>query len=151
MRFIVFSLAVLSALFVGRSALEMYVWTPARGPQMVFFSLTHTWPAWAVMLFFFSWLAYFALMFALVLVIAAAGLEKVLGLPTLPGAPEGLSKSRRPMTIGVALTSTLHALAWPRGTRSFRIVIAASVLLLLHLLAMSTYDHWSNLFNGAGS
>ena len=151
MRFIVLSLAVLSALFVGRSALEMYVWTPVRGPQMVFFTLTHTWPSWAVMLFFYSWLAYFALMFALALVIAAACLEKVLGLPTLPDSREGLSKSRKPMTIGVALTSTLHALAWPRGTRSFRMVIAASVLLLLHMLAMSTYDHWSSLFDSAGS
>jgi hypothetical protein len=50
-----------SLLFVWQSSYEVLYLTAAYGPQMLFFSVIHTWPGWLVELFFASWFAYYGL------------------------------------------------------------------------------------------
>ena len=59
---------VLSLFFFVRSSFELFYLTCMYGPQMIFFSLVHSWPEWAVNAILVSWFAYYAFLFFAVIV-----------------------------------------------------------------------------------
>jgi len=114
----------LSALFLLRSSYELFVLTPLRGPQMVFFSLLHTWSAPAVIAFFLSWLAYYALvLYALVALVARLAVSRTVS------------------------SRFVQWLGGPPGSSWSIAVYVGTSLVLIHLLAMITYENWSRVLS----
>jgi hypothetical protein len=70
-------LLALSSLFVIQSSYELFILTPIRGPQNIFYSAFHTWPGWLLVLFIISWIAYYLyLIFSIVALLMKRFLKK---------------------------------------------------------------------------
>jgi len=121
-----------SVLFLVRSSYELFVLTPRYGPQMIFFSLFHTWPAPAVLAFLVSWLCYSILVLYLVGAAGARLWQSRLG----SGGVESSNCSRR----------FVGQLASPADRSWSYMVFGATILILLHLAAGLTYGWWSHAF-----
>ena len=127
-----------SSFFLVRSSYEMFVLTPLYGPQMVFYTLMHTWPERSVKLFFMSWSAYrpfvyFAVLFAVIRLICSitrAGSRAV-----------GAETTETPRTPFV-----FRAIRWLSGPPGYAwsvLIYLVAALAAFHFGAAMTYDSWS--------
>lgn len=133
-------LLVLSALLLARPSYDLFILTPRDGPQMVFFSLVHTWPLPLVLLFFGSWFAYDAVvLFAVV----AAFTRLVVQLRQASAAPAA-QPTRVPFEGRPSVDARLvRWLAGPPGTSWSVLVYSSALLLVLHFTAVTIYGRWS--------
>ena len=148
MIWIAFILLAGSLPFLVRSSYEMFVLTPQYGPQMIFYSLFHTWPHYAVMAFIYSWYVYYGLAAFLLLFAASrlllGGRRARLWASGDTQVEGGSSRSR-------ALRVLVRWLAGRAGVRWSVLVYVSTVLVLLHFVAAMTYDRWSGaLFSARG-
>ena len=114
-----------SSLFLVRSSWEMFVLTPRHWPQMIFFSLLHTWPEAAVMSFIASWFTYYAF-------VAFAILLAIVRVVATEAGVHGPWSSR-----------VIARLAGPRGRMRSVIIYALAVLAAVHFAVAMTYEHWA--------
>jgi hypothetical protein len=133
-------LLIASSLFLARSSYEMFFLTPRYGPQMIFFSLIHTWPEKAVYTFFASWYAYepfvcFAVFFALIRLTVQVWHSRRRTPATDLGRLESAGFLSR-------LTGWL---AGPPGRVWSILIYGVAVLAAAHFAAAMTYDSWSSV------
>ena len=130
-----------SSLFLARSSYEMFVLTPLYGPQMIFFSLLHTWPSKAITLFLYSWYTYYP--FIVFMATFALFRAAVCFTPVGRWAAEGRS-SAYASRVSRAFGRLVSWLAGPSGRFWSVIIYTSAILVTADFVAAMTYESWSD-------
>jgi hypothetical protein len=123
-----------------RSSYEMFVLTPRYGPQMIFFSLLHTWPSKAITLFFYSWYAYYPF---IVFMAAFALLRAAVGFTPVGRWAADVRSSAHASRASRRVAGVVSRLAGPSGRLWSAIIYTSAILAMAHFAAAMTYDTWS--------